>query len=800
MTASAPQKLASHTNILWLHDLRLTDLAQVGGKNSSLGEMIGELAGLGVSVPGGFATTADAFKAFIDHNNLHQRIFDRLATLDVEDVPALTAAGGEIRGWVIEAPLQPDLDKDIRDAYAKLSADNGGKDVAVAVRSSATAEDLPDASFAGQQETFLNVTGADDVVHKVKEVFASLYNDRAIAYRVHHGFKHEDVFLSAGVQLMVRSDVGASGVLFTLDTESGFRDVVFVTASHGLGEMVVQGAVNPDEFYVYKPTLQQGKPAILRRSLGSKALRMVYSDQPGERVKTEDTPAELRGKFSISDQDVQELAKQALVIEQHYGRPMDIEWGKDGNTGKLYILQARPETVKSRSKATQIERYQLEKRGDVIAEGRAIGQKIGSGVARIVRSLDDMNRVQPGDVLVADMTDPDWEPVMKRAAAIVTNRGGRTCHAAIIARELGVPAVVGTGNGLETISEGQEVTVSCAEGDTGFIYAGALPFERTTTDLSHMPEAPLKIMMNVANPERAFDFGQLPNAGIGLARLEMIIASHIGVHPKALLEYGKQDAETKKKIDARIAGYTNPVDFYVDRLVEGIATITAAVAPNTVILRTSDFKSNEYANLIGGSRYEPHEENPMIGFRGAARYVDPSFRDCFALECQAIKRVREDMGFENLWVMIPFVRTLEEGQQVIDVLADNGLKKGEHGLKIIMMCELPSNALLADEFLEIFDGFSIGSNDMTQLTLGLDRDSALIADLFDERNPAVKKLLAMAIQAAKKKGVYVGICGQGPSDRPDFAQWLMEQGIDSLSLNPDTVVDTWLSLAKSKAA
>ena len=786
-------------NILWLHELRLADLARVGGKNSSLGEMIGHLAGLGVSVPGGFATTAEAFQAFIAHNDLHQRIYDRLATLDVEDVPALTAAGRQIRDWVIDAPLQPELDAGIRAAYAQLCADNGGGEVAVAVRSSATAEDLPDASFAGQQETFLNVTGADDVVHKVKEVFASLYNDRAIAYRVHHGFKHEDVFLSAGVQLMVRSGTGASGVLFTLDTESGFRDVVFITASYGLGEMVVQGAVNPDEFYVYKPTLRQGKPAILRRSLGSKAIRMVYSDQPGERVRTEDTPEALRSQFSISDEDVHELARQALVIEQHYGRPMDVEWGKDGTTGKLYILQARPETVKSRAKATQIERYTLGRRGEVVAEGRAIGQKIGSGVARVVRSLEDMERVQPGDVLVADMTDPDWEPVMKRASAIVTNRGGRTCHAAIIARELGVPAVVGTGNALEKISDGQEVTVSCAEGDTGFIYAGDLPFERTTTDLADMPPAPLKIMMNVANPERAFDFGQLPNAGIGLARLEMIIAAHIGVHPKALLEYDRQDAATKAKIDARTAGYAGPVQFYVDRLAEGIATITASVAPNPVIVRLSDFKSNEYANLIGGSKYEPHEENPMIGFRGASRYIDPSFKEAFALECQAVKRVREDMGLDNLWVMIPFVRTLGEGRKVLEVLRENGLVQGENGLKVIMMCEVPSNALMADEFLELFDGFSIGSNDMTQLTLGLDRDSAIVAGLFDERDPAVKKMLSMAITAAKKKGKYIGICGQGPSDHPDLALWLMEQGIDSLSLNPDTVVDTWLRLAKLKA-
>ncbi|PPU13634.1 phosphoenolpyruvate synthase [Xanthomonas arboricola] len=787
-------------NILWLHELRLADLARVGGKNSSLGEMIGNLAGLGVSVPGGYATTAEAFKDFIAHNDLSKRIFDKLATLDVEDVSALTVAGKEIRGWVIDAPLQPELDRDIRTAYAQLCAENGGGEVAVAVRSSATAEDLPDASFAGQQETFLNVTSADDVVHKVKEVFASLYNDRAIAYRVHHGFKHEDVFLSAGVQLMVRSGVGAAGVLFTLDTESGFRDVVFVTSSFGLGEMVVQGAVNPDEFYVYKPTLTAGKPAILRRSLGSKAIRMVYSDVPGERVRTEDTPVELRSTFSISDEDVQELSKQALVIEKHYGRPMDIEWAKDGVSGKLFIVQARPETVKSRSHATQIERFSLEaKDAKILVEGRAVGAKIGSGVARVVRSLEDMNRVQAGDVLIADMTDPDWEPVMKRASAIVTNRGGRTCHAAIIARELGVPAVVGSGNATDVISDGQEVTVSCAEGDTGFIYDGLLPFERTTTDLGNMPPAPLKIMMNVANPERAFDFGQLPNAGIGLARLEMIIAAHIGIHPNALLEYDKQDADVRKKIDAKTAGYGDPVSFYVNRLAEGIATLTASVAPNTVIVRLSDFKSNEYANLIGGSRYEPHEENPMIGFRGASRYVDPSFTKAFALECKAVLKVRNEMGLDNLWVMIPFVRTLEEGRKVIEVLEQNGLKQGENGLKIIMMCELPSNALLADEFLEIFDGFSIGSNDLTQLTLGLDRDSSIVAHLFDERNPAVKKLLSMAIKSARAKGKYVGICGQGPSDHPELAEWLMQEGIESVSLNPDTVVDTWLRLAKLKS-
>ncbi len=790
--------------VLWLDSLRMTDLGKVGGKNASLGEMIGNLAKLGVSVPGGFATTADAFQQYLDKSGVAKRIQARLAGLDVDDVDALTAAGKEIREWVTETPLPADLDQAIRDAYAKLCKDAGAENIAVAVRSSATAEDLPDASFAGQQETFLNVVGIDDVLHKVKEVFASLYNDRAIAYRVHQGFKHEDVFLSAGVQLMVRSDVGASGVLFTLDTESGFRDVVFVTGSYGLGEMVVQGAVNPDEFYVFKPTLKQGKPAVLRRQLGAKQLRMVYSSTPGERVKTEPTPPELRNRFCITDEDVQELAKQALIIEQHYGRPMDIEWAKDGNTGKLYIVQARPETVKSRAHATQLERFHLAEKGKVLAEGRAIGQKIGAGKARVVRSLADMNKVQPGDVLVADMTDPDWEPVMKRASAIVTNRGGRTCHAAIIARELGVPAVVGTGNALERIPDGADVTVSCAEGDTGTIYEGTLKFDRVTADLGAMPEAPLKIMMNVANPERAFDFGMLPNAGIGLARLEMIIASHIGVHPKALLEYAKQDAATKAKIDERIAGYADPVSFYVDRLAEGIATIAASVFPKPVIVRLSDFKSNEYANLLGGSRYEPHEENPMIGYRGASRYVDAGFAESFGLECKAVKHVREVMGLDNVWVMIPFVRTLGEGRKVVEVLAKNGLKQGasthgEQALKIIMMCEVPSNALLADEFLEIFDGFSIGSNDLTQLTLGLDRDSSIVASLFDERDPAVKKLLAMAIKTAREKGKYVGICGQGPSDHPDLAEWLMDQGIESVSLNPDTVVDTWLRLAKKKA-
>ena len=786
-------------HVLWLHRLRLSDLAQVGGKNSSLGEMIGNLSDLGVSVPGGFATTASAFSEFIAFNNLYQRIFDRLAGLDVEDVNALVKAGREIRGWVIEAPLQPELESAIRDGYRQMCREAGTDDIAVAVRSSATAEDLPDASFAGQQETFLNVCGIDEVLLKIREVFASLYNDRAIAYRVHHGYKHEDVFLSAGVQLMVRSDLGASGVLFTLDTESGFRDVVFITSSYGLGENVVQGAVNPDEFYVYKPTLRAGKPAILRRTLGSKQIRMVYSDAPGERVRNEDTPVALRSQFSITDADVHELARQALIIEDHYGRPMDIEWAKDGLTGKLYIVQARPETVKSRTKATQVERYLLEARGSVLVEGRSIGQRIGSGRARVIRSIAQMNEFQAGDVLVADMTDPDWEPIMKRAAAIVTNRGGRTCHAAIIARELGVPAVVGCADATDRIDDGVEVTVSCAEGDTGFIYSGLLPFEKITTDLEHMPPAPLKIMMNVGNPERAFDFAQLPHQGIGLARLEFIIARQIGVHPRALLEYAAQPPDIKRQIEPLMAGYASPVDFYVDRLAEGIATLSAAFAPHTVIVRLSDFKSNEYANLIGGGQYEPHEENPMIGFRGASRYVDPSFADCFALECRAVRKVRDDMGLTNCWVMIPFVRTLDEGRKVIEALAGNGLKRGENGLKIIMMCEVPSNALLADEFLELFDGFSIGSNDLTQLTLGLDRDSAVVAHLFDERDAAVKKLLSMAISAARAKGKYIGICGQGPSDHPDLADWLMAQGIESVSLNPDTVVDTWLRLARIKA-
>src|SRR5690242_11432038 len=786
--------------VLWLDKLGMKDLAQVGGKNASLGEMIGNLAELGVSVPGGFATTADAYRQHLHDTGLDKRIVARMKDLDVENVDALAAAGKEIRGWIADENLPQNLEQAIRDAYKQLCAKAGSNDIAVAVRSSATAEDLPDASFAGQQETFLNVCGIEDVLHKVKEVFASLYNDRAIAYRVHHGFAHEDVFLSAGVQLMVRSDIGASGVLFTLDTESGFRDVVFITGSYGLGEMVVQGAVNPDEFYVYKPTLRAGKPAILRRALGAKQQRMVYSQHANERVRIEETPAELRNKFCLSDEEVQSLAKQALTIEAHYKRPMDIEWAKDGNTGKLYIVQARPETVKSRAKATTLERYTLNERGKVLCEGRSIGQKIGAGRARVIRSLDQMNTFKEGDVLVADMTDPDWEPIMKRAAAIVTNRGGRTCHAAIIARELGVPAVGGTGCALTDIPDGHEVTVSCAEGDTGYIYEDKLDFEKTSTDLGDMPPAPLKIMMNVANPERAFDFGQLPNAGIGLARLEMIIASHIGVHPNALLEYDKQDAETKKKIDERIAGYASGREFYVAKVAEGVATIAAAFFPKPVIVRLSDFKSNEYSNLLGGSRYEPHEENPMLGFRGASRYVAPEFYDCFELECEAMRRVRDTLGFTNVELMIPFVRTTGEAERVIALLAKNGLRRGENGLRVIMMCEIPSNALLADRFLEYFDGFSIGSNDLTQLTLGVDRDAGGdIATTFDERDDAVKALLKMAIEACSRRGKYVGICGQGPSDHPDLAQWLVEQGIESISLNPDTVVSTWMMLAKKAA-
>jgi len=782
--------------VRWLSDLGMDDVPVVGGKNASLGEMIQNLTHLGVSVPGGFATTADAYREFLAKDGLDERIQTVLDELDVDDVAALAEAGPRIRGWVMEQPFPAGLEAAIDEAYAKLTAEAGTDDVSWAVRSSATAEDLPDASFAGQQETFLNVHGLDNIKHRIKEVFASLFNDRAIAYRVHQGFEHRHVALSAGIQRMVRSDLAASGVMFTLDTESGFRDAVFITASYGLGEMVVQGAVNPDEFYVHKPTLTAGRPAILRRTVGDKAIRMVYSDPEHDaHVKTEPVPEDLRPRFSITDDEVQELAKQAILIEQHYGRPMDVEWAKDGTDGKLYIVQARPETVQSRT-GNVIERYILKGKGPVLTTGRSIGNRIGAGVARIVESIADMNRVQPGDVLVTDMTDPDWEPIMKRAAAIVTNRGGRTCHAAIIARELGVPAVVGCNDATDKIVDGQPVTVSCAEGDTGFIYDGQLEFEYKTVELSAMPEIPVKIMMNVGNPDRAFAFAATPNAGIGLARLEFIINNMIGIHPKALLEFDQLPADLKAQIAPRIAAYASPREFYVAKLAEGIATLAAAFAPSAVIVRMSDFKSNEYANLIGGPRYEPEEENPMIGFRGAGRYVAENFRDCFEMECEALKRVRNDMGLTNVEIMIPFVRTLGQAKAVTEALAAQGLERGKDGLRLIMMCELPSNAVLAEEFLEYFDGFSIGSNDMTQLTLGLDRDSSLVAEHFDERDPAVKKMLSMSIAACRAQGKYVGICGQGPSDHKDFADWLLKQGISSISLNPDTVIDTWLYLAE----
>jgi pyruvate,water dikinase len=782
-----------------LSELRMSDVPLVGGKNASLGELIHHLAEVGVQVPGGFATTSDAYREFLAANGLDERIQEQLEHLDVDDVTALAETGPRIRGWIMEQPFQPALDAAITQAYETLTAETGG-DVSWAVRSSATAEDLPDASFAGQQETFLNVHGLDDIKHAIKEVFASLFNDRAISYRVHQGFEHRQVALSAGIQRMVRSDMAASGVMFTLDTESGFRDAVFVTSSYGLGEMVVQGAVNPDEFYIHKPTLAAGRPAILRRTLGDKAIRMVYSDSGGESpVRTEHVPEADRPRFSITDEEVTELAKQAVLIEQHYGRPMDIEWAKDGIDDKLYIVQARPETVQSRS-GRVIERYHLQKKGETLTTGRSIGHRIGAGTARVIASIADMDRVQAGDVLVTDMTDPDWEPIMKRAAAIVTNRGGRTCHAAIIARELGVPAVVGCNNATDKIGDGHLVTVSCAEGDTGFIYEGELPFEHKTIELSHMPEIPIKVSMNVGNPDRAFAFAAIPNAGIGLARLEFIISNSIGIHPKALLEYDDLPAELKVEIGPRILAYPSPREFYVAKLTEGISTLGAAFAPKPVIVRMSDFKSNEYANLIGGPRYEPDEENPMIGFRGAGRYVDDSFRDCFEMECEALKRVRDDMGLTNVEVMIPFVRTLGQAKAVVDALAAKGLARGKNGLRLIMMCEIPSNAVLADEFLEHFDGFSIGSNDMTQLTLGLDRDSSLVASDFDERDPAVLKMLELAIAACRRHDKYVGICGQGPSDHPDLAEWLLERGITSVSLNPDTVIDTWLYLAeKSKS-
>ncbi len=781
--------------ILWFDVLGMDDVDRVGGKNASLGEMISNLAGAGVTVPGGFATTAHAYREFLSHEGLNERINTALATLDVDDVTALAKTGAEIRQWIIETPLPPTFEQHLRNAYEQLLAQHAN--LKVAVRSSATAEDLPDASFAGQQETFLNIEGFDNIKRAVHEVFASLFNDRAISYRVHRGYAHENVALSAGVQKMVRSETGASGVMFTLDTESGYRDAVFVTASWGLGETVVQGAVNPDEFYVHKPTLAAGRPAVLRRSLGSKLIKMIYGQEAsaGKSVETVDVPLKDRGRFCLNDEQVMSLARQAVTIEQHYERPMDIEWALDGDDGALYIVQARPETVVSQQEGGQLERFQLKEKGRNLISGRAIGQRIGQGAVKVVFSPEDMGKVLAGDVLVTDMTDPDWEPIMKRASAIVTNRGGRTCHAAIIARELGIPAVVGCGDATEVLADGREVTVSCAEGDTGHVYEGLLAFDRSVTSVNAMPEIPFKIMMNVGNPDRAFGFASLPSAGVGLARLEFIINRMIGVHPKALLDYDTLPADLQQTIDLRTAGYASPVDFYVDKLVEGISTLAAAFYPQRVIVRLSDFKSNEYENLIGGKLYEPGEENPMLGFRGASRYISESFRPCFELECRALKRVREVMGLDNVEVMVPFVRTTDEARQVVELLAANGLKRGDKGLKVIMMCELPANALLADEFLEHFDGFSIGSNDLTQLTLGLDRDSGIVAHLFDERNPAVKKLLAMAIQACKAQGKYVGICGQGPSDHPDLAKWLMEQGIDSVSLNPDAVLETWFMLA-----
>ncbi len=788
--------------VLWFRELGMHDVERVGGKNASLGEMISNLAGAGVSVPNGFATTAAAYREFLSHENLAGRINAVLSKLDVEDVQQLAKAGAEIRKWVVEAPFPKKLASEIAAAYEKLAAESG-KDASFAVRSSATAEDLPDASFAGQQETFLNVAGLEMVLKAIKDVFASLFNDRAIAYRVHHGFEHAQVALSAGVQRMVRSDLGASGVMFTIDTESGFKDVVFITAAYGLGEGVVQGAVNPDEFYVYKPNLKAKRPAILRRTVGAKATKMVYTGDRTLGKTTHFIPVDAaeRRKFSLTDADTEALARQALIIEKHYGRPMDIEWGKDGNDGKLYILQARPETVKSRVKANTLQRYKLKGKSEVLVEGRAIGQKIGAGPVRMLKHVDEMAKFRPGDVLVSDMTDPDWEPIMKRASAIVTNRGGRTCHAAIIARELGIPAVVGCGDATETLNDGADVTVSCAEGDTGFIYKGNLGFRVDEVALDDMPPVPVKIMMNVGNPERAFDFAGIPHKGVGLARLEFIINRQIGVHPQALLELDKQAADLQKTIRTHIAAYPGPREFFVMRLAEGIATIAAAFAPEPVIVRMSDFKSNEYANLIGGKQYEPHEENPMIGFRGASRYLAESFRPCFELEVEALRYVRETMGLTNVQVMIPFVRTLGEAEQVTKLLKKNGIQRGKKGLKLIMMCELPSNAVLAEQFLKYFDGFSIGSNDMTQLSLGLDRDSGLIAHLFDERDPAVKHMLHLAISACRKHRKYIGICGQGPSDHPDLAQWLIEEGIESLSLNPDTVIETWMYLAgKAKAS
>jgi pyruvate, water dikinase len=791
---------SSTSTIAWFADLGLADIDQVGGKNASLGEMVRNLTSAGVRVPDGFATTADAYRQFISDSGLAEMINAELAALDTDDVQQLAAVGRKIREAVTRQPFPANLEADIRAAYTRLANDSdiSGDVVSFAVRSSATAEDLPDASFAGQQETFLNVRGIEAILTAMKEVFASLYNDRAIAYRVHHAFAHEAVALSAGVQRMVRSDIGASGVMFTMDTESGFRDAVFITSSYGLGEAVVQGAVNPDEFYVYKPALQAGRPAILKRGIGGKATKMVYTEQSeiGRTTHFVEVDQADRRRFSLSDADVTELAREALAIEEHYGRPMDIEWGKDGLNGRIYILQARPETVKSRQSAAIVQRYRLRKRGHLLAEGRAIGQRIGAGAVRVLRSAAEMHLFNPSEVLVADMTDPDWEPIMKRAAAIVTNRGGRTCHAAIIARELGIPAVVGTGTATSELQDGQPVTVSCAEGDTGYVYAGLLDFAVEETEQDSMPEIGVKIMMNVGTPDQAFAFSRLPNAGVGLARLEFIINNQIGIHPKALLEFARLDEPLRGQIGEIVAAYETPRDFFVRRVAEGVATIAAAFAPHPVIVRMSDFKSNEYASLLGGDRYEPHEENPMIGFRGAARYLSPDFADCFAMECDALRYVRDTMGLTNVKIMIPFVRTVAEGEGVVRLLAENGLRRGDNSLEVIMMCELPSNAVVADAFLDHFDGFSIGSNDLTQLTLGLDRDSGLVAATFDERDPAVKFLISSAIKACKARGKYVGICGQGPSDHPDLAEWLLEQGIDSLSLNPDTVVDTWIRLGR----
>ncbi len=780
--------------MLWFDKLGMTDVDRVGGKNASLGEMISNLSGAGVSVPNGFATTADAYRDFISQSGLAEMISSELKALNVDDVNALAACGKKIRSAIINADFPIKLNEDVKKAFATLA--DGNQEIAVAVRSSATAEDLPDASFAGQQETFLNIRGLENVMVAIKEVFASLFNDRAISYRVHQGFEHEEVALSAGIQRMVRSETGASGVMFTLDTESGFDGVVFITSSYGLGETVVQGAVNPDEFYVHKTGLADNRPAILRRNLGSKRIKMVYgaSNDTDNSVQTVDVDEADRVRFSLQDEDVTALAKQALIIEQHYARPMDIEWAKDGDDQQIYIVQARPETVKSRASATNIERYMLSNRGPVLCEGRSIGQKIGAGPVRVIPGIEAMDQVREGDVLVTDMTDPDWEPVMKKASAIVTNRGGRTCHAAIIARELGIPAVVGCGNATELLTEAGDVTVSCAEGDTGLVYQGLLEFDVQENNVETMPDLPFKLMMNVGNPDRAFDFANIPGDGVGLARLEFIINRMIGVHPKALLNLDTLDQDLQEAIGRQISAYASPRDFFVDKLVEGVATIAAAFHPKKVIVRLSDFKSNEYAHLLGGKSYEPEEENPMLGFRGASRYISDSFRDCFAMECEAMRRVRDEMGLTNVEIMVPFVRTVGEAKHVIDLLSEQGLERGKNDLRLIMMCELPANALLADEFLQYFDGFSIGSNDLTQLTLGLDRDSGLVAHLFDERNDAIKALLTMAIQACKKAGKYVGICGQGPSDHPDFAQWLVEQGIDSVSLNPDSVIETWLFL------